>query len=373
MRTAVVGGGIVGLFAAWHLARADAEVTVYDPGGPGAGSVHAAGILEPSTAYRTNTIAFLHRVWRLWRNGTCRFRSADPRWAATSLTWLERAPLPESEEVMRELGTGSMEEYRRLAADRNDFDFHDGGLLETFDDPVHFAAERELALSRKGVVPVEVRAGGAAGSLFFPEVGWLHTEKFVDRLLRETPKARWVRQAVDRVDLDGTVSVGGTSPRYDTVVVASGTSCRALGVPLTGVRGYGWHARTRNPVQQATIFVDRGIAVVPFADEAKVTGGWDFDLGSDPARAEAVLRAIRRVAGVDEILDFKHGSRPCTPDGLPTVGRRGAVVVATGGFRLGWSYAPGLGRHAARLALGQEANDPFLSRFCRSVRSGRIT
>jgi len=345
---------------------------VFDPGGPGAGSVHAAGIIEPSTAYRTNTVAFLRRLWRLWRRGTCRVRGADPRWAVQSLLHLERAPLPGSDERMAELGTTSMAEYRSLARVQNDFDFHEGGLLETFDDPRHFVEERDLALARRATVPVDVRPGDGAGSLFFPEVGWLHTERFVGRILRELPRTRWVRQAVDRVGLDGTLGSAGATDRFDVVVVASGTGCRGLGVPLTGVRGYGWHAKTRTAVPQATIFVDRGIAVVPFADEAKVTGGWDFDLGEDPARSEAVLRAIRRVAQVDQLLDFKQGSRPCTPDGLPTVGRHSQLVVATGGFRLGWSFAPSLGRHAARLALGREANDPFLARFCGALRAGSL-
>jgi D-proline dehydrogenase len=372
MNVAVVGGGIVGLFAARYLEQDGADVTVYDPGGPGAGSVHAAGIIEPSTAYRTNTFAFLRRVHRLWRNGVCRFRGADPRWTVESLLHLERAPLPGSDERMAELGSSSMAEYRGLAQTRNDFDFHEGGLVETFDDPRHFAEERDLALARRATVPVDVRPGRGAGSLFFPEVGWLHTERFVERIVRELPRTRWVRRAVDRVALDGTLVSAGATERFDAVVVASGTNCRRLGVPLTGVRGYGWHARTRRAVPQATIFVDRGVAVVPFADEAKVTGGWDFDLGEDPARSAAVLRAIRRVAEVDELLDFKQGSRPCTPDGLPTVGRQGQLVVATGGFRLGWSFAPSLGRHAARLAVGQEANERFLARFCGSLRGGSL-
>jgi glycine/D-amino acid oxidase-like deaminating enzyme len=48
------------------------------------------------------------------------------------------------------------------------------------------------------------------------------------------------------------------------------------------------------------------------------------------------------------------------------------LVVATGGFRLGWSFAPGLGRHAARLDVGHVDNDPFLARYCGTLRSGDL-
>jgi D-proline dehydrogenase len=374
VEVAVVGGGIVGLFAALELERGGAAVTVYDERGPGAGSVHAAGIIEPATAYRTNTFAFLRRVVRLWRNGTCSFRGVDARWAVESARQLERAPPPGADEALAELARSSVGAYRALADSRNDFGYAERGLVETYEDPRHFAEEREEALARRATVPVEVRpgSGAAAGSLFFPEVSWVDTEPCVDRLVREAPHAHWVRGRVDRVELDGTVGAGPERRRFDAVVVASGTGCRGLGVPLTGVRGYGWRVRARPPSDSATIYVDRGIAVVPLAGEVKVTGGWDFDLGSGMSRSDRVLEAVRRVLAIDEILDGKGGSRPCTPDGLPTVGRSGSLVVATGGFRLGWSFAPSLGRHAARLALGQESNDAFLARFCGHLRSGDL-
>jgi D-proline dehydrogenase len=372
MRVAVVGGGIVGLFTAWYLEREGSEVTVFEEGPLGAGSVHAAGIIEPATAYRTNTFSFLRRVWRFVKSGTCTFRGVDPRWLVESAHQLERSPPAGAEEAMRELSTTSVAAYQGFARAGNDFDYGEGGLLERFDDRTHFAEERELALAQQDEVPVEVRPADGAGALYFPKVSWLHTERFVDRLARDLPRTRVVRARVRRVQLDGTVVVGSEATRYDAVVACAGVACRRLGVPLTGVRGYGWHVRARGTADLATIFVDRGIAVVPLSDGTKVTGGWDFDLSRSPAHARAVLAAVRRVVSIDAVLDFKDGSRPCTPDGLPTVGRRERLVVASGGFRLGWSFAPGLGRRAALLALGRAEPDPFLARYCGALRSGNL-
>jgi D-proline dehydrogenase len=373
MRVAVVGGGIVGLFTAWNLEKEGADVTLFEEGTPGKGSVHAAGIIEPATAYRTNTISFLRRVWRFWKSGTCTIRRVDGSWLVESLRQLERRPLEGMENALRELSVTSVEQYEALAQERNDFDYTELGLIERYDDPRHFAEERTLALSRRSVVPVEVReAEGPAGVLFFPDVSWLHTERFVERLMRELTKTKVIRERVHRVDLDGTVSTIKVSTRFDAVAACTGVSCRKLGVPVTGVRGYGWHARTSTRVDTASIFVDRGIAVVPFVNEVKVTGGWDFDLYSSPLHVPGVLDAARKVVAIDAILDFKEGSRPCTPDGLPTVGMKQRVVAATGGFRLGWSFAPALGRHAALLCLDRARNDPFLARFCSSLHSGRL-
>jgi len=371
MRAAVVGGGITGLFAAYYLRKEGADVTLFDDKDPGALSVHAAGIIEPTTAYRTNTVAFLRRVWRYWKCGTCTFRRADGNWLFESLRNLERDPWAGSEETLLRMGRASLATYEELAARNDDFAYRKGGLIERFDDPAHFAEEKADAVSKRAVTPVEVQeTDPGAGSLFFPEVAWLHTERFVERMLRELTGTHVVRQRVSAVGTDGTVSTSSGGARFDAVAVCTGVTSRKLGLPLTGVRGYGWHIRSRSKVEVATIHVDRGIALVPFADELKVTGGWDFDLSNGLAHARSVFDAVRQVVEVDQVLDSKDGSRPCTPDGLPTVGRKGALVVANGGFRLGWSFAPALGQEAARLCLGKAENDPFLARFCGSLRSG---
>jgi D-proline dehydrogenase len=373
MRVAVVGAGIAGLFAAYYLEREGAEVTIVEPGEPGGLSSHAAGIIEPTTAYRTNTLAFLRRVARLWRNRTCVYRRADGVWLLESLRQLERAPVAGSEATLLGLGRESMATYAALAEAHDDFGFDRRGLLERFDDPGHFEEERALAFSQASVAPVEERPpGSGAGALFFPEVAWLDTRRCVQRLLRELPRSEWVREAALAVSLDGTVTTRSGPRRFDAIALTSGVTSRSVGVPLTGVQGYGWSVRSPSPPETATIHVDRGIAVVPLASCLKVTGGWDFTLSSRPVGADRVLAAIRKVVEVDRVLDFSYGSRPTTPDGLPTVGRRGSVVVANGGFRLGWSYAPGMGRRAADLCLGRAANDPFLARFTGALRGGRL-
>jgi len=373
MAVAVVGAGITGLFAAYYLERAGAEVTLFDPHPPGALSVHAAGIIEPTTAYRTNTVAFLRRVWRFWRSGTCTFRRADLRWLVESARQLERPPLDGADTTLRRMGTASLATYARLASERDDFCYTKRGLLERFDDPRHFAEEREAALGQQAFTPVEVRPGaGDAGGLFFPEVAAVHTERLVERILRELPRSRFVRQRVVAVDREGGVTTDTGRTPFDTAVVTTGVTARSLGVPLTAVRGYGWHITSPRPVERTTIYVDRGIAIVPLPDGLKVTGGWDFDLSGRTAPAERILEAVRRLVDVGTVVDFKHGWRPCTPDGLPTVGRAGAVVIANGGFRLGWSFAPAMGETAARLALGEAQNDPFLARFVTGFHSGRF-
>lgn len=373
MRVAVVGGGIVGLFTAFHLQRVGAEVTLFEEGRPGARSDHAAGIIEPATIYRTNTFAFLRRVWRLWHGGTCTFRSVDGRWLTESVRQLERAPVVGTDAVLSEMAETSVAGYAELAAHENDFLYFQKGLLELYDHRDHFREDRARAISNRSTVPVEVREQeGSAGGLFYPSVGWLHTERFVRRILRELTGTEVVRHRVTHVGLEGTVRTAERSERFDAVAVCTGVTSRRLGLPLTGVKGYGWHIRSPTKIAVATIYADRGIAVVPLEDELKVTGGWDFDLSSRLSHSGQILSGVKRVVAIDRILDFSSGSRPCTPDGLPIVGRKDRLIIANGGFRLGWSFAPALGRHAALLCLDRRGNDPFLSRYCGSLHAGRV-
>jgi glycine/D-amino acid oxidase-like deaminating enzyme len=373
MRTAVVGGGIVGLFAAYHLQNEGAEVTLFEPGGLGAGSVHAAGIIEPTTASPTNTRAYARHLWRLWRRGTCTLRGADGSWIVESLRQLDRPPVDRMDETLRDLADDSVAQFTALAETANDFGYAARGLVERYDDAATFVEERHEALERRARVPVEVLPGeGDAGGLYFPNVSWVDTERFAERMGRELARTTVVHDRVDRVELDGSVVAAGSRTRFEAVVACTGVSCRRLGVPLTGVRGYGWHVRARNRTDRAVIYADRGIAIVPTGDGAKVTGGWDFDLSRRRFHADRVFEEIRRSIPVETVWDFKEGSRPCTPDGLPTVGRRDRLVVATGGFRLGWSFAPALGRRAAALALGRSTNQPFLARFCGALHGGKL-
>jgi D-amino-acid dehydrogenase len=60
-----------------------------------------------------------------------------------------------------------------------------------------------------------------------------------------------------------------------------------------------------------------------------------------------------------------HGLRPCSPDGLPYIGRLRSfnnVVVSTGHSMMGLSLAPGTGKLTAELVERQRPSmelDPF--------------
>ncbi len=154
---------------------------------------------------------------------------------------------------------------------------------------------------------------------------------------------------------------------------STGVTSRKLGLPLTGVKGYGWHLRSPTNVEVATIYIDGESPVVPFQDELKVTGGWDFDLSASLSHSRSILAAVKEVVTIDRssistAVPARALQRSCrSSEG------RSDWIIANGGFRLGWSFAPALGdlaehgaRHqarAARIIEVEQAADQFARRI----------
>jgi D-amino-acid dehydrogenase len=97
-----------------------------------------------------------------------------------------------------------------------------------------------------------------------------------------------------------------------------------------------------------------------------MTGGLlldGLDERFDRRRVVAIRSAAAKVLGVraEPRLSWR-GLRPCTPDGLPVIGARGRLVVATGHGMLGVTLAPLTGRLVAGLVAGT-ADHPALDRL----------
>jgi D-amino-acid dehydrogenase len=86
-----------------------------------------------------------------------------------------------------------------------------------------------------------------------------------------------------------------------------------------------------------------------------------LDEGIDPARVRGILNAIPRYLPAFSPADFEGivpwcGLRPCSPDGLPYVGRFGRysnLSAATGHAMMGLSLAPVTGRLMSEILSGE--------------------
>ena len=107
-------------------------------------------------------------------------------------------------------------------------------------------------------------------------------------------------------------------------------SARGVGLPLPVEGGKGYHVDLEPGPGDPRIplwFQETRVIATPLRGRLRLAGTLELaglDLGVDPRRVNAVLRAGRAgVAGLADraVVEVWRGLRPCSPDGLPIVGR----------------------------------------------------
>jgi D-amino-acid dehydrogenase len=319
-----------------------------------------------------------------------------PRFSPALFSWLWkfRAACTEerarrSMDVLRGLHRASLALYDDLAKlDGLAFGYSREGLLllyrtsRGFEDGVK---EGEL-LERAGIVsktltPAEATARvpharpGLAGGILFPGDAHLDPAAFVRGLA--------ARCEADGVQVHTGTEVLGfeTSGRKitslrttkggfaaDQFVLATGSwspsIARGLGlrIPIQPAKGYSITVRRPESCPPLPLLLmEAKVAVTPLGDRMRLAGTLELaglDLSINERRVEAIRRGAREyLDGLDamETGDVWRGLRPCTPDGLPILGRSRPfenLILATGHAMIGVSLGPVTGSLVAQIACG---------------------
>jgi D-amino-acid dehydrogenase len=173
----------------------------------------------------------------------------------------------------------------------------------------------------------------------------------------------WVTRS-GRVDAARTSAGELTADEY---VLAAGVwstaLARDLGVRLPMQAGKGLSLTLREPRRMPThcaILSEAHVAVTPMSGALRFGGTMELaglDRSVGPARVRGIVRAVTQYLPDFTEADFSDvpvwsGLRPCSPDGLPYVGRvarYGNLSVATGHAMLGVSLGPITGKLMAEI------------------------
>lgn len=184
---------------------------------------------------------------------------------------------------------------------------------------------------------------------------------------------RDIRDAGSGVELE---IKGGEPLQADAVVIATGTWLGSLarGVGVSTIvqagRGYSFTVQPEHMPVAPVYFPAQRVAATPLGDGLRVAGMMEFrkpDAPLDRRRIKAIVDAATpMLTGVDwdARTDEWVGSRPCTADGLPLVGRTKSPRVFVSGGHGMWGIALGplSGKLlAAQIARGENAG--LLSSF----------
>ena len=114
--------------------------------------------------------------------------------------------------------------------------------------------------------------------------------------------------------------------------------------------------------KRSVYLIERKIAVNPHRDALRIAGTLELvrnDFSINARRVNVIVRGAKgmlNIGDTPEVREVWRGLRPCTPDGMPAIGRargRGDVWLATGHQMAGLKTATGTGLLLAQLMAGE--------------------
>jgi D-amino-acid dehydrogenase len=398
----VVGGGVIGLSTACHALARGHRVTVVEREGPeGSGcSFGNAGMVVPSHFVPLAAPGAISLALRFLRSRESPF-AVKPRLSLDLLRWglrfarsATRAHVARAAPVLRDLHLASRRGYEELADEQSGalFGLEKNGLLMLCKTAHGLAEEaaaadhaRALGMPAEVLSPAEAAALDpglhldVAGAVYFPLDCHLDPARLMALLQRRfserggevawsTTLTGW-RVRGTRIDA---VATNRGEISADEYVLAAGawTSKMAhdLGVRLPLQAGKGYSLTLEHPRRQpriCSILTEARVAVTPMNGSLRFGGTLELtglDLRINRARVRGIVRSIPQYLPDFSREDFAHlpvwsGLRPCSPDGLPYVGRFARyqnLSAATGHSMMGVSLAPVTGRLLAEILSGEK-------------------
>jgi D-amino-acid dehydrogenase len=395
----IVGGGIVGLCVAYYCSLKGHRVTLIERGGPDRGgcSFVNAGMLVPSHIVPLASPGMVQLGLRWMWNPESPFY-VKPRLSADLLSWswkfyraATQAHVDRAAPVLRDMHLASRDCYQEWAALwNNEFNLTERGLLMLCNTDRGLEEETKaaehahrLGISAQVLTPSETAElepnfrMAIAGSVYFSADCHLTPSRLMAVLAREVELAGvqvsydtgvdgW-RSNGDRIEAVRTNRADGEELRADEYVVCAGiwsqNIVRELGIRIPMQAGKGYSLTMDSPASLpriCAILSEARVAVTPMGSALRFAGTMEMsgiDEGIDAARVRGIVNSVAAYYPDVTPAHLKQatvrtGLRPCSPDGLPYVGRVSRIAnlsVATGHAMMGMSLGPITGKLMAEI------------------------
>lgn len=397
----ICGAGAVGLCCALFLRERGYQVTVIErdsAGGDGC-SFGNAGIVATShfTPLAAPGAIGLGLRWLLDPGSPFyirpRFDSALAAWIVQFMRAANREQANRAGPILRDMLIASRELYEKLA-DRcdNAFGLTKRGLLMLCRTRAGLEEETRAARrARELDLPVEIVSATRAadidpgitmditGAVFYPLDAHMDPRllmrKLTELVIASGVTIHWSTQLDAWRTASGRIAAAATSQgelAADEFVVAAGAwsaqVVRSLGCKLLLQGGKGYSFTLPAPAQMprlCSILSEAHVSVTPMGGALRIGGTMEL-AGLDRAVSERRTQAIAAAAAqyfpalrAQDIAQVRPwaGLRPCSPDGLPYIGRFAPysnLCVAAGHAMLGISLAPITGQLVSQVLAGEQ-------------------
>ncbi|HLI70670.1 MAG TPA: FAD-binding oxidoreductase [Ktedonobacteraceae bacterium] len=356
----VIGGGIVGASAAYHLARGGAHVTLIDQAQPGQATVAGAGIIAPGTTFHAPTAFFSLALRATAYYEELLARLAEDGESKTGYETVGLLHIATSEEENARLPI-----LARLFAERQAAGFKNLGEICLLN-----------SLEARALFPA---LGIVHGAVYVPDAARLDGRLMRDAL-RGAAQFRGARIVVTEREAtlvrEGNripqVYADGQTFTTDSVIIAAGAwsgqfaETLGLALPVYPQRGQILHLQGPEETSAWPIVVGfHSHYLLTFPGGRIVAGATREDHAGFDVREttggvhEALHEALRIAPGLADttLHEVRIGLRPATPDRLPILGRIPNIenaFIVTGHGANGLQLGPYSGLLVASMAMGQE-------------------
>ncbi|APW64726.1 hypothetical protein LPB137_02130 [Poseidonibacter parvus] len=388
---AIIGGGISGICSAYYLHKSGHKVTVFDANEIGTQcSSGNAGLIVPSHFETLSNPGILKKGFKWMLNPNSPF-FLKPSLDLELITWLfkfntfcTKKHVENNKHFLRDINLYSLSLYKDLLEDNNiDFDLKQSGLLMLCKEEKTLKEEElivneaiSLGLDAKVLNKDELKilepnaSFDVLGATYFKDDSKIQPYDFImamKKYLEKNGVKFFENCLIDDIktnknNITSIIDQSSVAHSFDQYVFTSGifTSKLAkkidLNLPMEGGKGFSFISYKNEALNFSTpmILAEEKVAITPYDDYVRFGGTMMLgvnDLKINDRRINNIRKSANKyINGLDlkqnDMKDQWAGLRPCSPDGIPYIGRSekfSNVIIATGHAMMGVSLGPATG------------------------------
>jgi D-amino-acid dehydrogenase len=390
----IIGGGIIGLSSAYYLQKEGHQVTVIDQSDFSSGASYVnAGYISPSHIVSLAAPGMISKGIKWMFNPASPFY-VKPRLETDFLKWAlafkksaTASKVEKSMPVIKDITVFSRQLFEEMHASKEfDFFYEHKGLMMYYKTDKAGEEEWNVGkkaielglkvenLSKEGVQKIEKNIDvNVKGAVYYhsdahmtPNQFMLQLKKYLEKNGVVIHSNKIVEDVVFSGDKISAIRVNQEDFTADEFVFATGSwtqnFVKKLGLNISIQAGKGYRINVERPTNISIpgILMEAKVAVTPMNGFTRFAG--TMEIGGinhhiNPVRVKAIANAAENYyAGLkinsQEIENAQCGLRPCSPDGLPYIGKSAKfknATFATGHAMMGWSLGPATGKLVAEI------------------------
>ena len=396
----IIGSGVIGLFSAYYLSQQGYEVTIIErSNGDDSCSMGNAGMIVPSHFIPLAVPGMIEKGIKWMFNSESPFY-VKPRLNLDLLSWglkfyqaANKKQVERAMPALRDISLLSKSLYQDLAKTPDfDFSFEEKGLMmlckteHNFEEEVAVAKQaNELGLKTKILTTKELNEiepevkPDVTGAIFYEGDAHLYPNQLVKNLKQhlenrgvkflyntEVTGFEFEKSKINSIKIKQKIgeNIQHSSLIINNLIIATGSWSPLLadmlniGLPMQAGKGYSvtYEQNEGKKLNIPSILLEARVAITPMSDNLIRFGG-TMEIGGlndeiNMNRVRGIIKAVPNYFPDYQITmpqkeQVWYGLRPCSPDGLPYIGRTNKyknLVIASGHAMMGLSLAPATGK-----------------------------